>query len=358
MNLDEFDYSLLARFMDDECTNYEQERIEAWAKSHPENRKKLEQFRHIWNTTAYREEFARGLFDAEEEWDELQARLAKEGAFQGTSRSEPGDYQFRRSALHSMSRKVARFAAVFLIAGLVGLLAYQNWYQPEPKAKEPVLREVNTANAQRANLTLGDGTKVMLNAGSRIRFPNQFEADHREVFLEGEAYFEVARNPDKPFVIHAGETVTRVLGTRFTVRSYPEDQQVRVVVEEGRVSFGLAKSNNPSAKAILTANELGRYHANGSEIETAIVEDLQLYLGWREGYLKFRQKPMGKVAYALEHRYGVKVAFEDPRIKKKTLTAFLKSRSIRNVLDVIAMSLDINYKLENDKVTFTQTTQQ
>lgn len=350
--MEEFDYKLLARYMAGECTDQERKEIEAWAGADPTNNNKLKQFKRIWNTSAQSKRMLQNLFDADKQWNQLQARIQEEENLQPKPVEETFSAStFQTSSIHSMTQKAVRIAAIFLVAGLIGILAYQNLYQPEPQAQEPVLREINTANAQRANLTLGDGTKVMLNAGSTVKFPDQFEADVREVFLEGEAYFDVVTNPDRPFVIHSRGSEIKVLGTSFSVRSYAEEKQVRVVVEEGRVSFG-TKNLDLESNIILSANEMGAYNIESNDIETRQVDDMQLYLSWRNGYLKFREAPMEKVATALERRYGIDVAFEDTSIKEKSLTAFLKSRSIRNVLDVVAMSLDIEYRLEEEKVTF------
>lgn len=351
MEFKKIDYRLLGRYVAGECTAGEQEKIEEWANRHPENKRKLKQFKRIYKSSEQEENISRDLFDAQSEWEALQARLENEESIRQKNNSAKYNSLFKVSSLHSATQKVMRVAAIFLVAGLIGVLAYQNLYQPEPKAKEQVLREVSTAEAQRANLTLGDGSKVMLNAGSNVKFPDQFKEDVREVYLEGEAYFDVVNNPEKPFVVHSRGSVIRVLGTSFSVRSYEEEDQVRVVVSEGKVSFATENSASDD-KIFLQASELGRYHFNGSEIETARVTDMQLYMSWREGYLKFREEPMSNVARELNRRYGIEVKFENPAIKEKSLTAFLKSRSIKNVLEVVAMSLDVEYRLQDDQVSF------
>lgn len=353
MKSENINNKMLARYLAGGCSPKEQQDVEAWADSDPENAKKLAKFKQIWKMSGQNQSALEEYVDVDAEWEQLQARLQREGEFEIPSKSKSLKEKYRTASIHSMTQKFMRVAAIFVIAGLMGVLAYQNWYQAEPEPQEPALREVSTANAQRVNMTLGDGTTVKLNAGSVMKFPNQFESDVREIFLKGEAYFDVTSNPDRPFVIHSRGSVIRVLGTSFTVRSYEEDHQVRVVVEEGRVSFSPQMENAQDA-AMLTANELGRYTLDTNRIETAQVDDMQLYLSWREGYLKFREEPMSNVAESLERRYGVQVRFKGEAISQKTLTAFLKSRSIRSVLDVIAMSLDVEYQLEDNIVTFQQ----
>lgn len=348
MEFEKFNYQLLARYVGGKCTTREQEKIEEWADSHPENRKRLEQFKRIYSTSEQKGDIVQDQFDAELQWEELVIRLKTEDEFDKKESKDDHQAAHRTSSLHSATQKIMRVAAIFLVAGLIGVFAYQNGYQ-DPEAEEPVLREVSTANAQRANLTLGDGTKVMLNAGSKIKFPNRFGKDVREVYLEGEAYFDVVNNPEKPFIVHLRGSVIRVLGTSFAVRSYDEEDHVRVVVSEGEVSF---ETENTDDKIFLEARELGRYYFKERKLETARVTDMQLYMSWRDGYLKFREEPMRNVAKELERRYGVEVTFKNPGIKEKSLTAFLKSRSIKNVLEVVAMSLDVEYRLQEDTVSF------
>lgn len=355
MKSDEFKPELLARYVAGEYTEQERKKIEQWLNKHPDNEKKMEEFKRIWDVTKNKQQSIREMFDRDKNWQNLKARLKEDGDFEQPA-SEPAYASTSRSRitpLHSVTQKIIRVAAIFLIAGLVGVLAYQNWYQPEPEAQDTVLREISTANAQRANLTLNDGTEVMLNAASNLQLPTEFEEDVREVFLKGEAYFDVSSDPDKPFLIHARGSVIRVLGTSFTVRSYPEDGQVQVVVEEGRVSL-TPEDQKSGEQAILNVNELGRYNLNSQRIETKQVEDLQLYMSWREGYLKFRETPMSQVASELERRYGVEVTFESPEIEEKLLTAYLTSRSIKNVLSVISESLEIEFQLDADQVTFSK----
>lgn len=338
--------------MADECSEEEEQIIKEWAQK-ANNREKLEQFKRIWDATENKARNDGISVNAREEWNRLQKRFKTEDEPAiSTTKARSVKGKSRSSSIHSMTQRVVRVAAIFLVAGLFGVVAYQNWYQPEPAGPEkPVLREINTENAQRANFTLSDGTHVLLNAGSTVKVPNRFDVELREVYLQGEAYFEVVSNPDKPFVIHSRNSRIEVLGTSFSVRSYDEDGQVRVVVEEGRVSLKSAVADN-FEEATLAANEVGLYRLDNNTIETAEVEDMQLYMSWRKGYLKFKDEPMKNVAKDFERRYGIEVSFKDSEIERLSLTAYLKSRSLQNVLNVIATSLDIRYELTDNKVIF------
>ncbi|WP_445666698.1 FecR domain-containing protein [Fodinibius sp. AD559] len=352
MELNGKEYQMIANYLAGECTVQERRKVEQWIDQNQENKKQFQELRRLWQLSSDAVSSKDMEWNVDQEWNRIGRQISKEKV---SSRGKIADkkryWSFRSSSIHSGTQKFIRIAAVFLVAGLLGVLSYHNWYQPEQKEQEPVLRQISTDNGQRANLTLADGTEVMLNADSELELPTEFAADVREVHLDGEAYFKVSENVDKPFLVHSNGSIVRVLGTAFSVRSYPEDQQVQVVVEEGRVSFG-QKKEAEDQKAILNRNELGTFDLSTHTVATRTVEDIELYMSWRNGYLKFEETLLNDVAKSLERRYDVEVFFKDPALKDLLLTAYLKSRSLRNVLDVITTSLEIEYQLNDNKVTF------
>jgi ferric-dicitrate binding protein FerR (iron transport regulator) len=352
MQLNGIEYQLIASYLAGECTDQEQRKVEQWIDQSKENKRQFQELRRIWQLSGDAV-YSRDMDgDVNEEWNRLDRQISKQKGAENDKNSEHKRYwSFRSSSIHSGTQKFIRIAAVFLVAGLFGVLSYHSWYQPEQKEQEPVLRKISTDNGQRANLTLADGTEVMLNADSELELPTKFASDIREVYLDGEAYFRVSENEAKPFFVHSNGSVVRVLGTAFSVRAYPEDQQVQVVVEEGRVSFGQEKEDEEK-KVILNSNELGTFNLSTKTVATRTVEDIELYMSWRDGYLKFEEMRLIDVAKALERRYDVEVFFEDPALKDRLLTAYLKSRSLHNVLDVITTSLGIEYQLDENNVTF------
>lgn len=347
MGIGDLKYEVLARYLAGECSAEDQQKVERWIAESSANAQKFKQYKKIWEIAGSSSRSP--SFDSPGEWKRLMRRKEKKGG--KTAVEKPSlDRHVPSHSLHSVTQTLIRVAAVILIAGLAGLFAYQSFYQPSFEDNKSVLREINTNKGQRANLTLADGTKVMLNADSEIKIPTEFAADVRSVQLNGEAYFEVSKNEEKPFLIHINNSVVRVLGTSFSVRSYPGDGQVQVVVKEGRVSLG--SEENKENEAILEGGEIGAFNLKSHEIKTRTINDIGLYLSWRKGYLKFKNKRMDRVAETLERRYDVNVYFADQEVKDLSLTAYLKSRSIRNVLEVISASLDIGYQLESDSVQF------
>lgn len=347
------DIKLIARYLADECSSADEEKVDRWLQSDPENRKLMKEFRRIWKATGGESVEFDQVFDTEEDWEELRNRLIKEADQKEASVSSLHSGSNQRLDLNARISQFMRVAAVIVVASLIGFVVYQqisNQNSQKAAPVEPALREIAMEKGQRGSLTLSDGTKVKLNAESRIILPNSFEQDKREVTLEGEAFFDVVPNPDRPFIIRTGNAVIRVLGTSFGIRSYSADKSVRVVVKEGRVSLQSQKTDID--KAVLSAGEMGELFLVDNRITTEKVEDLDLFLSWTNGYLKFKNTPMEEVAIQLERKYDIEVKFDQPELKELRLTAELKSRSIRYNLDAISTSLEVEYKMDQQMVVF------
>lgn len=339
-------FEVIARYLADTCSDREKKEVEQWLAADNNNQQMMNEFRRIWDSAENEEPMNDAWTEIEEDWNRVKERvgLSERGASFAAKRKPA-------SRDKGMLQQILKVAAIVLFMALMGVLAYQSWQEPEPVAQNPVLKEISTSNGERVNLTLSDGSRMLVNSGSEIKLPNTFQPNKREVYLEGEAYFNVTENPDSPFIIHSQNMVTEVLGTSFTVRSYPEDNSVRVVVEEGSVSFG-SESGSTSDKVVVTGNEMASYDLTEQKLLTRQVDDMALYMGWTEGYFKFREKAMEDVAKELERRYDIQVQFEDNEIRDMKLTANLKSRSMSNVLEVIAMSLEIEYRIEQEDIVY------
>jgi len=335
---------LVARFLADKCTPAENDKVKQWIESDPENQKLMEELRKIWEASSRQDKHFEELFNPDEDWQYFKERIKRE---RNTS-IFPITHNIK--ANRARFSQFRRIAAIIVIAALLGILAYQDLYT-KPQVADPVLREISIEKGHRGNVTLSDGTQVQLNGESKIILPKVFEADKREITLKGEAFFDVTHNPDRPFIIHAGEAIVRVVGTKLDVRSYPEDDGVRVVVKRGRVEL---KSRKDFVKnmAVLTAGEVGKLYRKDNQIKERTVEDLDVYLSWTKGYLKFKDTPMDEVAKQLERKYDIQVEFSDSSLKKMRLTAELKSRIIQRNMDVISTSLDMGYKIDQQVVTF------
>ena len=200
-----------------------------------------------------------------------------------------------------------------------------------------------------AEVVLPDGSLVVLNAGSRIVYSQGFGMDNRNVTLQGEGYFEVERNENIPFVVSSEQMTVRVLGTKFNLCDYNENQEAAVTLVEGKVDV----TNNhdqihveitPDMRAVINKES----HAMVVE-KTSATDNTQ----WREGYLFFDEEPLADIARELERCYGVEISIQREELKEYKFYGKLPSRqlSIEEVLDILSSASQINYSINGRHIT-------
>jgi ferric-dicitrate binding protein FerR (iron transport regulator) len=199
------------------------------------------------------------------------------------------------------------------------------------------------------NISLSDGSTVILHKGSTLTYDDDFSKTSREVILTGEAYFDVASDPEKPFIIHSGEIRTIVLGTAFTVKAWPNQKSVVVAVTRGKVKV----ENNSEVLAILTANQQLDYNiqkTQGLTSETMVDESTN---EWIREEMIFDQAPLSRIASVLEKRYKVNINIRDSILSEKIIvSSFNGMEDLVNVLDMLCLIMpEMNYTIEKDSIT-------
>jgi ferric-dicitrate binding protein FerR (iron transport regulator) len=237
-----------------------------------------------------------------------------------------------------------RIAAVIIALGVLVFLA-QQYIGPEPS-----FRTVTTQQGERASLSLADGTVIELNVDSQLRLPEAFASSRREVWLTGEAFFDVTPEADRPFLIHTGDAIVEVLGTTFTVAAYANEAHVAVIVQEGRVA--LRSATVPDTTALLTPGERGQLSADYHL--TVDLVDPDVHLAWRNGRLIFEGTSLAEVARTLSRWYDVDVQIEDDVLAALRLDASFEEEPLADVLATIAVALPIDYHVEDRTITFTR----
>ena len=202
--------------------------------------------------------------------------------------------------------------------------------------RAPQWKEYATAPAQRMVIRLQDGTQVTIAPKSRVRYTADFGRAHRDLYLDGEAYFQVAPDSQRPLRVHTPRSVTEDLGTAFVVRAYADQNATEVVVIEGRVSLSRAETTSPAV--VLGLRDLGRLDASGPATVRRGV-DVDRYLAWTKGVLAFDGTPLSEVMPALERWYNVEIRLSDSALAARRLTATFQNEPIDLVLKRIALTL-------------------
>ncbi len=236
-------------------------------------------------------------------------------------------------------------AAVFFVVSL-GLLTYHHFAPHSEPALETEVELITYENpvGRKSSLTLTDGTVVHLNANSSIKIPKPFAEDSRVLELEGEAYFEVKKDSDRPFIVKSGENQVRVLGTSFNVRS---DEMFQVALVEGKVEVNDFSGN----KITLNPKEMLTKDQNG-EFKKTTFDPLEI-TGWKDKFLVFKDDGFEEVRTKLENWYGVEIQLESPLKKEWSYSGSYHNETLINVLEGISITSEFSYSIEDKTVTIT-----
>jgi ferric-dicitrate binding protein FerR (iron transport regulator) len=194
-------------------------------------------------------------------------------------------------------------------------------------------------------VVLPDGSKVVLFPGSSLIIPENFKkAPVRSAKLEGEAFFEIARNEKQPFVLHMGGIGVEVLGTSFNASNYHDDTDIEVVLKSGRVRLFQGDRLLQKKEVVLKPDHLARY-VRGEDGFTIEKADVERYTSWVDGVLIFRDEPMKEVFRKLERWYGVKIEVLDPSVNEFIYTATIKNESLEQILRLIEYTSPVKCRL-------------
>jgi transmembrane sensor len=235
--------------------------------------------------------------------------------------------------------KFYKYAAVLVVALLLGTIGYYIGFRNQVPA---VYTEIISADRQVLNeYVLPDGSVVTLNSNSKLTFPRKFRGDIREVTIVGEAYFDVTPNPEKPFVIHAGNAQVKVLGTSFNVSAYPENETVEVIVTTGKVQVTGNTDEKTEMKAVLlTPGEKGTLFNQNRMLEKSVNTDPN-FLSWKTHDLIFNGVPLSDVIHCLEKTYHIRIDLKGEGLGELLYEGHFDRKPADFVLDVIRLTFDL-----------------
>ena len=308
--------------------------LKAWIAASPENKNYFIQQREVWFSAVSRE--AASKYNKDKAFDTFKKRIGNRKEIEKTSH-----HGFRLSMLW-------RYAAIIAVILAVGCFSY---WQGGVNVKDTFADiSVEAPLGSRTKLYLPDGTLVWLNAGSRMTYSQGFGVDNRMIELEGEGYFEVRRNEKLPFFVKTKDLQLQVLGTKFNFRDYPEDHEVVVSLLEGKVELNnLLKKEK---EAILAPDERAILNKTNGRmtVETVTASNASQ---WTDGYLFFDEELLPDIVKELERSYNVTI-----RIANDSLNTFRfygnfvrREQSIQEVLDALASTGKIQYKIEERNIT-------
>lgn len=335
---------LLDRFYQGKCTPEEVAAVLAWFKKKKPGKRQDQQMLALWQESEQGFSDAAQEQDAQRRWTDLQQLLK--------NRPETESSEAVVRSLHRpVWKQVLQIAAVFaVLLGAAGVWVYKTSQIAE------VTTQLMTAVAKpgmKKTIHLEDGSTIYLNAGSSVTYPVHFAADRRDITLEGEAFFEVAKDKSRPFTVRSGSIATQALGTSFNIHYHPEDATVSVALATGKVRIDQHSINKEAHQlATLTPGQQLVYDhkARKHQIEAFSAREV---LGWKDGVLNFKKASLQQVIGKLENWYGVKIEVvpgHQTKMKEWNYTGEYENQSLDEVLEGIGFVKNFSYEEVNGKV--------
>ena len=223
-------------------------------------------------------------------------------------------------------------------------------YLNDPGIQELEFHEIIVPNGKMFDVQLSDGTKVHLNSGTKMRYPIQFlKGQKREVFIDGEAFFDVMKDKDHLFVVHADAVAIEVLGTKFNISTYKEESEIGAVLVEG--SIKMTNAYHPEDAVVLKPGTRGFWSKQEHQTKVEQV-DVNIYTGWMKGELIFKNSTFENMSKKLERKYNVQIENKNSELSQKVFNASF-SKEIESIEDVLKYMNDLfpfQYKIENNHI--------
>ena len=324
--------ALIDKYLNDECSHAEAKQVLDWLAT-PEGQEYLEE--EIDRDLNALDEFGTYIKtpepNSEALFKEIQADKSKNASFRELNERSSG----------SQWKKVA---SIILLVGVLALVG--SYYLKSVETEQKI---VTTDKNEEKTLILPDSSKIVLHHNSRVSYTTPFR-DIREINLDGEAYFEVEHDKEKPFIVFVDSSYVKVLGTAFVVSEYSSTEGVEVAVRSGKVELGTQNSAGDdallarltSADAIqIPVDKVGKTNRNTKPAITENVDSEELF-DWVEGKMIFRNTPLKKVLADLENRYAVRFVVRDKELLDRHFTSSFDDESLKEVLTVLEISLNVS----------------
>ncbi len=309
--------ALLTKYLLGETSNEEKVKAEHLIRTDEESRDYYKKIKHLHYAIEYKQ--AKEQINTDEEFIHFKEKI------KSSTTSSNSSSKIKRLFIHA-----GRIAAAFLL-GMGGWYVYQFIHKPD-------MVTVQNLQQQIISDTLTDGSIACLNNNAALTYPEQFQKNTREVSMQGEVYFNVAENNEKPFIIKIDEFRAEVVGTAFNINAFDGDT-IKVTVQSGKVLiYSINKKQN---QVLLTAGETGIYCKSNQSVYKYKNTDLN-YLSWKTGVLIFKNDNMNEVVKTLEEHYSIQIEVDNGNINNCTLTSTFDNDSIEFVMEMLELTFGLN----------------
>ncbi|MCW3462293.1 FecR domain-containing protein [Chitinophaga nivalis] len=345
---DEQAEDLIVRFLSGNVSQEEQKELEQWIAADAANRVRFLQLRDTWMATA-----PSAGYHTDNAWQTLSCRIT----------AEP---QIPAISWKRYMQQAAGYVLPFIIGG--GLVFA--WFAAGRKKQDPRLVTITSPKGATTRISLSDGTEVWLNAGSKLQYAQSYNRKDREVKLEGEAFFKVQTDAEKPFTVKASDLQILALGTSFNVKAYPEDKTVVTTLVEGEVKIDGSNTARPFGvmmkphQHVVYKKPISGIHseqmkstavaadsADKTQVESSEVNNTEIYTAWKDGNWIVAAQTMEELAVTMERRFNVTVKFNEEELKTYQFSGTFRQETLEQVLGILQLTAPLKYRIDNGVVT-------
>lgn len=356
----------LINYFDKNLTAQEKEKILHSLKENKESEGEFNELMKTWILTSASKDKSAAL-DLDKEYDIFYNKIENSETISSKLHDEP------KVSL----RILYQVAAVGLLLIMLGSIIF---WQMKPKEKN-AYNEITTLTGQKAQITLSDGTKIWLNASSRLKYPTNMDGKEVHVYLTGEAYFDVKHNVSRLFQVHAAELNIKVLGTAFNVKSYPEEKIVETTLVRGQIrlestnsekdNYVLLRPNQKAsflrsnAKLVVSestnknirdrSDDITQIKAIAALSNANVVVSAQINpvfdVSWKDGKLEFVDESFASLTSKLERWFGVKIEIKNKKLEDVKYTGTFEKETIEQALKALSLTLPFKYTIDKDSIT-------
>lgn len=356
---------LLVKHITGMADDAEQEQVLNWIKQSGENKKYYNSLKETYEVAKLAQ--PNTTYNVNTSLEKVKAQHYKNlaGKLQGYDRENKRLFRL----------ELMKYAALIAFLITLGIIGYRFTKNRPPSAE--VWNTVEAPFGSRARLTLADGTKVWLNAGSQLSYTSKFGQHNRKVHLTGEAFFDVAENKSQQFVVATSQLNIKVFGTRFNVKAYNEEDIIQTTLVEGSVLIeekGL--THTAGKKTMLKPNETATYYLANKSLKKSIQEGKKatngksdmpmlkveshvnpvVYTSWKDDKWLIEGESLASLSVKLERRYNVQITISSQTLQHYKFSGTIKEETLEQVLNVIKLSAPISYKIESNHVELFENT--
>ena len=314
---------------------------EKWLEQNPDKKPEVERARKILQAIHVNQQ-ALDNNRLVQLWEDIESNIASSQKIRYLSRPAKRQFVFSRIA--------AIFVGFIIGFACLYVLTIFNRNEEMPVSQEVEMIERSNPAGSTSTITLPEGTKIRLNAASTLIFPEEFSRETREISLTGEAFFEVAEDASRPFIINTGRFNTTVLGTSFNISAYSSSQEIKVAVVEGKVFVENKEGKGGKNSLTITPKEMAVFNKASGKLNVHTFSYLK-EIAWKDNIIHFENADMDEIIDKLAKWYGVTFVLNKRITSNRDYTATYNSKSLEEILEGLSFAFDFKFTIDDKVVT-------